>query len=150
MIDDVQIPRFITCSRCGRSLNQIQELWADLDKRICKCCECNDYKELITCKRVKCNLHKYINDDFIIELPKVSAQVAQDESSEIDLNSCYCCKKDLPNTYCFMNFKVTKFNQKGDIIDKTSKIKVKICETCMSNIFSVLPFYWDERYDDKE
>lgn len=142
-----EIPIFVECTCCHRSIISTSKLWADVDKRICSCCECFGYKDINECRRTNCKLYKYIDHDFITDDPDGSIlepepeiNINYDEKS----NKCYVCDKELIE-YFFINSKFSLFELgKCEDAAARTKLKAKICRRCFDKIFDKLKLNFEE------
>ncbi len=143
-----EIPIFVECTCCHRSIISTSKLWANVDKRICSCCECFGYDNDITeCRRTNCKLYRYIDHDFITDDPDSSIlepepeiNINYDEKS----NKCYVCDKELIE-YFFINAKFSLFELgKYEDAAARAKLKAKICRRCFDKIFDKLKLNFEE------
>lgn len=139
------LPIFYQCSICQRNILGTTKLWADIDKRICSCCECmgaTDESTIRNCKRINCKLHHHIYDDYITEVtdpPKIDkTENKKGEVEKYDEKShlCYLCRENLYDEYYFVNSKFSLFEM-GDAKNPTKKaqVKVKFCKKCFDSLF---------------
>jgi hypothetical protein len=145
--NETTIPIFIECTCCKRSFVNTSNMWADVDKRICSCCECFGYKDINQCRRTNCKLYKYIDHDFITDDPVCSImEPEQDHSIIYDEkdNKCYCCGNELIE-YFFINSKFSLFELgKYEDAAARAKLKAKICRRCFDKIFDKLKLNFEE------
>lgn len=141
------IPIFLECTCCHRNIISTSKLWADVDKRICSCCECFSYKDINQCRRTNCKLYKYIDNDFITDDPVCSTMEPEPEiNTEYDEkgNRCYVCDKELIE-YFFINAKFSLFELgKYEDAAARAKLKAKICRRCFDKIFDKLKLSFEE------
>lgn len=129
---------FRECISCKRNLESKSELWADMERRICVCCDCFGYeKDLIGCKRQKCKLHKHLDHDYItyekdmkkidVEEPVIVNALIKDYSSETS-TQCFKCDAELRD-FIFINAKFTKIFYDEETQPK-DRVKIKVCMKC--------------------
>jgi hypothetical protein len=141
------IPIFIECTNCRRNIISTSPLWADVDKRICVCCDCFGYKDINQCRRTNCKLYKYIDNDFITDNPDAKIEVEPEidrENYDEKSNRCYICDKELIE-YFFVNAKFSLFELgKYEDAAAKAKLKAKICRRCFDKIFDKLKLNFEE------
>lgn len=126
------IPRFVECSKCNRSFDfDNDSLWSNQEERICRCCQCKINEGIETCKRVSCNFHSRLQDDFILDVDENDVRdnkhlSAVKETHSLDMeNCCAMCQEEIPKDYLY-NF----LNIKHSFNGVTRRIKVKLCQEC--------------------
>lgn len=146
---------FLQCTNCNRNLENKSCLWFDLEKRICKCCDCIGYeREIISCKRIKCPLHKYIEFDFIVvtdgeqdsvnnnvglnefDVNETKSESVEECSYDENSNLCYKCHKELFD-FVYLNAKLSKIPYKDTEEQIKTKVKLKFCLECWDEINKV-------------
>jgi hypothetical protein len=145
-MDKSSIIRFINCTCCNKNYSTDLHFWADLEKRLCKCCECSNYNAVQTqlCKRKNCKMHQYIDADFISlnEKEMVEMQEIYEIKPPLPYNEndfiCLFCDKEI-NTkldiYFSINCKVSMLH--GDKITR-QRNKFKLCSACYIKYFNRL------------
>lgn len=148
MKNEIEVPIFLECTSCKRSIINNSPLWANLEKRICVCCDCFGFgTQLLMCKRFNCKYYNSRCDDFIIDIaenkegteikPKVEAPVFKHNYSESS-NKCYNCNKELSD-FLYINGKATQFDCKGEVESRCKNIKVKLCPLCAKTLMDIIP-----------
>jgi len=132
------IPEFVECTKCNRSfdLNNLS-LWSE-ENRICRCCKCKIENGIESCKRLSCNFHSKLQDDFIIDIDENDVRdikPALDSQETIFNQECYCsmCQEEIPKDHLY-NF----LNIKHSFNGVTKRIKVKVCQECFGAFKSML------------
>jgi len=141
------IPIFIECTCCRRNIINTSKMWADLEKRICACCECFSYRDINQCRRTNCKLYQYIDHDFIADDPEqivVEPEMDSNINYNEKSNKCYICDIDLIE-YFFINAKFSLFELgKYEDAAAKAKLKAKICRRCFDKIFDKLKLDFEE------
>jgi len=144
------IPEFVECSKCHRSFDlKNSSLWSNED-RICRCCQCKIDNEIEFCKRVSCNFHNKLQDDFIIDIDENDVRDIKPISNrqEMIFNPeicCSMCQQEIPKDYLY-NF----LNIKHSFNGITKRIKVKICQECFEEFQEMLNLNRMENHGSSE
>ena len=148
---NIYIPEFVECLKCNRSFDlNNSSLWSNHEERICRCCQCKIDNEINSCKRVSCNLHNKLQDDFIIDVDENDVRDIKPlpDGPEMIFNPdicCSMCQEEIPKDYLY-NF----LNIKHSFNGVTKRIKVKLCQECFEKLTLLLNLDKVERYDTQE
>ena len=144
------IPEFVECLKCNRSFDlKNSSLWGNED-RVCRCCQCKIDNKIETCKRVSCNFHSKLQDDFIIDIDENDVRDIKPalNRKEMTFNPdvcCSMCQEEIPKDYLY-NFLNIKHSFNGIV----KRIKVKVCQKCFEEFEEMLNLNKVEVYDNPE
>lgn len=151
METNTYIPEFVECLKCHRSFDlKNSSLWGNED-RVCRCCQCKIDNKIETCKRVSCNFHSRLQDDFILDVDendvrdnKHLSAVKKTHTLDIE-NCCAMCQEEIPKDYLY-NFLNIKHSFNGVI----KRIKVKLCQKCFEEFQEMLNLNRMENHGSSE